>query len=98
MAAPPGATGRLLAPARAELRDPFCLGEPLTGVFPAPLFTLNHSLCYLPGGNYFLFDTPPPHPTPAPLKNINAIKIIRDLAHPFVYTVACHSDRHNINS
>lgn len=32
------------------------------------------------------------------MKNINAIKIIRDLEHPFVDRVACHSDRHNINS
>lgn len=32
------------------------------------------------------------------MKNINAIKIIRDLEHPFVYRVTYQSDRHNINS
>lgn len=69
---------------------PFCLDEPGRAVFPEPLFTLHHLLCYLPGGNYFIF-------LPQ-LKNVNATKIIRDLEHPFVYTVTCHSDRHNTNS
>lgn len=68
----------------------FCQGESQSAVFPEPLFMLSHLLCYLPEGNYFMFFPQ--------MKNINAIKIIRDLEHPFVYRVTCHSDRHNINS
>lgn len=67
----------------------FCLSEPWRAVFPEPLFMLNHLLCYLPEGNYSFSSQ---------MKNIIAIKIIRDLEHPSVYRVTCHSDRHNINS
>lgn len=87
--APPGVPGWLSVP-WVQSCGTFCLGEPQRAAFPELLFVLNHLHCYLPEGNYFIF-----FPR---MKNINAIKIIRDLEHPFVYRVACHSDRHNINS